>query len=558
MAQESTDDLLVDLGARRFSVAFSVLFFAFGTAAGFLLAFTGLGFLEDSAGVIAGVFLVLVLALALAGLGIFVMRRRILSRLFGLAESQIDVFAGPLAAVAEGAARRDPEHAAVSARRLIQVALARYAWLATRRWILTSLTALIAAMAALAGTALLFKQNALLGEQIVLLAEQNGRIQQQNEVLDRQTTLLSQDIELTEAARNAALAVEVTSVAALLGEAADRAAAGGAGSLAEILPVIDVHRDLERSLVFRVIAVSQAFRPYRFLEPGLNAADDADRIRYALFAQRDTAPEVWARVAAANGWDDAPVTSRLIDRPASPERGQLLRVLLANGVHDFDLFSFYGLDLGFAYAHSLTMTLASLRHAMLSFADLSHGSLVQTDLSGARLSGVRFRRAQILRCTFSSIAPQDVRAPFSTDQPISYSTEIAGADFSNALIVDTAFVRVQAIATIFQRALMIAPDFTGAALSVANFQGAILVNPRWQGAVLVEANFDGAFVFGADPLAQIAREAAEDTFDPGRYRAEPVDAETALAGSDWDYLTPEGLAEMTHGGQAWRLVRLQP
>lgn len=559
MANETTDDLLVDLGARRFSVAFSVMFFVFGTAAGFLLAFTGLGFLEDSAATIAGVFLVLIVALALAGLGVYALRRRILSRLFGIAQAQVDVFAGPLAEVAAGAARRDPEQAAQSARRLIQVALARYAWLATRRWIITSLTALIAAMAALAGTALLFKQNALLGEQIVLLAEQNWRIQQQNELLDRQTMMLSQDIELTEAARNAGLAVEVTSVAALLGEAADRAtAAGGTGTSTEVLPVIDVRRDLERSLIFRVIAVSQAFRPYRFLEPGINVANDADRIRHALFAQRDAAPDVWARVAQANGWEDADLGTRLIDRPASPERGQLLRVMLANGVHDLDLFNFYGLDLSFAYAQSLSVTLTSLRHAMLPFADLSYASLAQTDLSGARLSSVRFRRAQILRCILSSIAPQDVREPFSTDQAISFSTEIAGADFSNALIVDTTFARAQAIAAIFDRALMIAPDFTGTALSVASFHGAILVNPRWQGAFLAEANFDGAFVFGADPLGQMAAEAATDTFSGDRYRAEPVDAQTVLAGSDWDYLTPDGLTEMTHGLQAWRLVRVQP
>ncbi|MCB1362041.1 MAG: hypothetical protein KDJ96_13690, partial [Rhodobacteraceae bacterium] len=152
MEQDQTGELLVDLSASRFSVAFSILFFAFGIAAGFLLAFSGLGFLQDSAGVIAGVFLVALCLLALAGLVLYLLRDRILTRLFGLAGAQVDVIATPLAEVAQGAARRDPEQAAQSARRLIQVALARYAWLATRRWIMTSLTALIAAMAALAGT----------------------------------------------------------------------------------------------------------------------------------------------------------------------------------------------------------------------------------------------------------------------------------------------------------------------------------------------------------------------------------------------------------------------
>lgn len=63
----------------------------------------------------------------------------------------------------EGAVQRDPTAAVAAARELVQLAPARYSWVTARRWIVASLTALIAAMAELAGTALLFKQNQLLG-----------------------------------------------------------------------------------------------------------------------------------------------------------------------------------------------------------------------------------------------------------------------------------------------------------------------------------------------------------------------------------------------------------
>ena len=552
MEQQSTDDLLVDLSASRFSVAFSVMFFVFGTAAGFLLAFSGFGFLEDSAGVIAGVFLVALSVIALSGIALFLLRNRILTRLFGIAGAQIDVIAGPLADVAQGAARRDPEQAAQSARRLIQVALARYAWLATRRWIMTSLTALIAAMAALAGTALLFKQNAL-------LAEQNTRISQQTTLLDAQTQLLTLDIQLSEAARNAALAVEVTSVAALLGEAIDRVAAAHAddpGIEAGVVPVLDPRTDLDRSVLFRIIAVSQALRPYRFLDPGFNEADDDDLMRHAMAARRDILPAAWARMAVQNGWSEPGAAAGLIDRPASPERGQLLRVMLGNGLRDLELPGFYGLDLSFAYARGLDVAGASMQNADLAYADLTDGHIVQTDLRGAVLANARFRRAQVLRARLDALPGTEARAPYATDQLSAYVTRLTGADFSGALIVDSNFSGADAVASLFDNALVVSADFSVTALGGASFRNAVLVAPVWDGAQLNSGDFDGAVLFGADPLADLEQRAAPGTFRPDRYRAAPVTLETALAGMRWASPDLATLQALVGDSPGWRLIRV--
>ncbi len=287
------------------SVLFPLLIFGFGTAAGVLLAFTGAGFIEDSGGLVVTVFLSALLVVAGLGGLIFAFRRPILRRLFGYADTQVELFADPLSRVATGTLARDAEAATAAARDLVALGLARYSWLAARRWVIASLTALIAAMAALAGTALLFKQNALLQVQTELLSQQNDKIEAQG-------ILLAQDVQLAEAQRNAQLAVEITGIAALIGQATEDAAArfrAEAPDLAAaqdpydgMVNVLDPVTDLDRSLVLRIVSASRAARPYRFLDQGLRPDDPDDKLRVAFQRRRDDLPAAWSRLSAARGW----------------------------------------------------------------------------------------------------------------------------------------------------------------------------------------------------------------------------------------------------------------
>jgi len=522
MAEEQPVADLIDEAPRGFSVAFALFFFAFGIAAGFLLAFTGLGFLEDSAGVIAGVFLGTILITAVVGMVLLLFRRRILRALFGMAEVQVEHLAGPLAGVAQGVALRDPEAAVGSANRLIRAVMARYAWLSTRRWIMTSLTALIAAMAALAGTALLFKQNGLLGQQMVLMAEQNRRIAQQNALLEQQS-------ELAEAARNAGLASEVSVVVGLLGEATDSLAEGGRLDTA----------DLPRSLVFRLIDLSQRLRPYRFLDPGINAANDDDHGQIAMRQRRAVLASAWERIATENGWSGEPAPIDLIDRAASPERGQLLRAMLASGIHDFTGLIAGRLNLEFAYGPRLNIEDAVMQRVEMPFGDLSHAQMHGVDLRGARLPNIRFRGADLQDVTFAGLPGVE--------------TDLVGADFSGAALTGCAFSRAFAMAAVFEDALLIGVDFRDVGLAAASLRNAVLIAPRWEGALLAYADLDGAYVFGADPLAEIA--AATQGFDPGLYRADPVAVQAVVDATIWSYHDAALIAARTGGAQAWRLVR---
>jgi len=68
-------------------------------AAGILAAFSGFGFLQDSAALIATVFLSALLVVALLIVILFAARKVVWSWLFGFAEVQIEQLANPLASV---------------------------------------------------------------------------------------------------------------------------------------------------------------------------------------------------------------------------------------------------------------------------------------------------------------------------------------------------------------------------------------------------------------------------------------------------------------------------
>jgi uncharacterized protein YjbI with pentapeptide repeats len=494
------------------------LIFVFGIAAGFLIAFSGLGFLQDSGSIIISIFLIVLSVVAIIGLLIFLFRHTIMTRLFGVAETQIELFADPLSRVAEGAVARDPEKATLAARDLAQLALARYTWLTTRRWIIASLTGLIAAMAALAGTALLFKQNQLIEVQSRLLSEQNQRIVEQ-------TGLLAQQVELAEAQRNAALAVEVTQIAAALGQIADQAQnqdGNTQSGLIQMTNLIDPLTQLPGTMILRVVAASRAMQPYRFLDSGLHSGNDNDKSRQAMLRRRADLPETYDRMAEAFGWTDDAGQKQLISRPASPERGQLMTALFLSGIRRFEVLNHFGLDLAFAYLPDSDLILLTLQGARLSYADFTGSHISGCDFGAAYLENTRFTAARIDNTSFASVPGKNANPPYPSIEG-TYQTYLAGADFDQSVLVDVDFSGAYLTATTFRAATLMRPVFQNADLGAASLAGAVLIAPIWDGAYLKSTDFSGAIVFGEDALAQIAAKAAPGTFVASRYALEPID-----------------------------------
>lgn len=560
------------LSSHRVSSPIGLLIFGFGAAAGFLIAFSGLGVIDDMLGITMLVFLVVLVFIGAFGAVVFLFRKPLMRRLFGFAETQLELFSRPLAEVARSAINRDPLSATEAARDVVHMALARYAWLSTRRWVITSLTALIAAMAALAGTALLYKQNVLLEEQRDLMVAQNAHIAAQNTQIDQQIalaqtqeTLSRYQVQLAEAARNAQLVVAISDIAAELGRALDRAMAKQAALMGDetrdyinTVPVLDPLLDLDLGLIMRIGSASQAAKPYRFLETGTLAQDQPAVLREAM-ERRSDLPATLAIMAEGLGWKARPEeTLKLNDRPASPERGQLLRALASAGIHNFEMLSFYQLDLSYAHAPAIQLNLSSFQVAELSYADFTLGTMIESDFGAASLVSTRFRRALIRDTSFSSIPGDRIRPPYGGGIDI-YPTNLAGTDFSGAYVLDSGFREVNGTAAIFDGAALIGCDFGAAGIAASTFIGALLVDPVFDGADLRSVDFDRAIVAGEDFLTLTAAAAAPGTFIAERYRLDKATLEDAFALEPlFLHDAPEPFLERLAGRGLYRVTRIQP
>lgn len=548
MTEESADASAPRLVLTRLPMVFSVLVFGFGLAAGFLLAFSGYG-LQDSAALVIMVFLVLIGCTLILGAVVFLFRKPLWRRVFGVAESHLEQFAAPLERVARYAADRDPTGAVKAAGELVHLGLARYAWLSTRRWVLASLTGLIAAMAALSGTALLFRQNQLIEAQSQLLTEQNTRI-------GEQTVLLEQQVELAEAARNAELAVEITNIAALLGAALDAAQPdnGSGADIATLVPVLDPAADISQSLRMRIISASRASKPYRFLEPPLRAYDTVDKIRVASARRKDDLPQFHAGAQAAFRWAEPSDRLRLIDRPSSPERAHLLQVMIGSGLRDLETLNFYGLDLSFAHADDMSVLGVSMQGASLSYASFRRAHIMQSDFGGASLENSRFEGARIQDTTFAAVDATRGKGPW-VDTPQVFATALAGASFRDSYLRGVDFTGAQVMAADFDGATLDGVDFSGAFIGGATFRGAVIVEASFAGTALQSVDLDGAYVTRADFIDWLATQAAPGSFVPDRFEIAPSTSDALYkVDSAFRELPPDRLGD---GAPAvWRITRV--
>lgn len=557
----------------RLPMAFGLVMFGFGLAGGFLLTFSGYG-LEDSAELIVTMFLGLILVLCVVGAILYLFRKPLMRRAFGVADSQLELFATPLARVAEGAAERDPTGTIAAARELAQLSFARYAWLSTRRWLLATLTGLIAAMAALSGTALLFKQNQHLEEQVGLMKIQNTAIARQLDVAELQTdrvaeqnALLATQVELAEAARNAEIAVEITNIAGLLGQALSRRNArdradgieGPDDPWAAFVPVMDPVTDIDQSLLMRIVSASRASKPYRFLQPLYVARDTGSKIRQALKRRPDLFANNPQLSAQMNEGRDVDAQS-LIDLPASPERAQLLEAMINSGLRALEVFNFYGLDLSFAHANDLRLFAVSMQGAQMSYASLARAELIEVDLRGASLENARLTSANIRDSRFGSVLGDEANGPYRRDGDF-FPSFLAGTSFEDALIRDTTFDATRAVAVSFDGATLQDVSFAFAGLNAGTFRDAVILSADFTGAGLRSVDFDGAFVLRPDFLDMLTEVAEPDSFRADRYEIEerPVaDLMAALStGALAIYDTPQQIADLAGGSfTVWRIRRV--
>lgn len=526
------------------------LIFLLGVVTGFPAATLGVAFFIDNAVPVFGAIVgVLVIALSIIGL-ILVFRKRIWAAIFKRGEVEAARIATPLTNVARFTAEQKLGEAALAARELVEMGISRYAWITTRRWMLATLTALVAAIAALAGAALLFQQNQLLRSQADLLAEQNQRISEQ-------TTLLQAQIQLGEAQRSTSIVPEILSIGAAIGEET-------ALLVTDERPVpIFFANELSLALRARIIAATNAARPYRHLISALSGLSQIDLIAAAVKRRTDLP----TTIADYQAWQErqplavplealgAPAGD-LTDREVSPERGQLISLLFNSRILDTEELSFNGADFSFAEVHQPALGPMTFRHAKLRFADFSNIELQDVNFGAAFLDHTRFRFSRLSGVKFSSLRPAEIVPPFSPDPAVPlWHTQMNGVDFNGAYIDKSHFVGIQALGAIFDNTIILDTSFNDAALAASTFRNAVLHGCTFEGASLASVDFDGAIVFEPDFLETLA--ASATNFVAGRYRLE------AISFADMEYHphaldAPEELVAALVSGEIipYRVVRI--
>ncbi len=206
-------------------------------------------------------------------------------------------------------------------------------------------------------------------------------------------------------------------------------------------------RALSPQLIGRIVALSKALKPYRFLE-------------------NDT------------------ITSR----PSSPERGQLLLSLVASKLHRSTYDQLF-LSADFSYA---TLENVNLDGAYLSNVNLAHARFESVSLSGADLRNANFESAEWSDTHVLFTSAHSRRANFDFvnfhDATIR-SSDLSGGSFRYANFTGARLQRV-----VFREGFFHQAKFPLAAADSLNFDQSTLLGTRFSLAARASFSFEGARV----------------------------------------------------------------
>ena len=201
-------------------------------------------------------------------------------------------------------------------------------------------------------------QNDLVSNQNAMLNNQNGLFQNQNQLVEQQNNRIVQQTELIEADRRSSLVFLMSNIMDKVDE--------------EIKNKENSQRSLSFELIGRITALSQSLKPYKYLK-----------------------------------------NDRLIRKPLSPERGQLLLALVntrLDTTNTYDLifentkFSRSDLQearLSHAYLVGARLNNANMEEVLLKEANLQGAKLQSADLQEANLKGANLQKATLRKANLN-------------------------------------------------------------------------------------------------------------------------------------------------------------
>jgi len=246
----------------------------------------------------------------------------------------------------------------------------------------------------------------LLYNQNRLLNIQNDKISEQTILFNKQTELIDQQLLLSEASRRSGQMVLLSEILKDINT--------------ELEKKDNLERILSNSLVGRIISLTESTKPYRYLENGV-----------------------------------------LIEKPLSPERGQLLFAIAESKIDTsfvrqniFNRANFYYSDL-----KNYDLFNFYLAGAHLNYSNLSNSTIRNCDFSGSEINAVDFSNAKIRHSSF-------------------YKSNMLHVNFNNATIYSSSFKKSNISYTNFQEAMIYKVSFEQANLSEAIFNDATISSTR--------------------------------------------------------------------------------
>lgn len=263
-----------------------------------------------------------------------------------------------------------------------------FIWGRLRNWWWNWILGIFVSLGGLTGTILLINQNQLLEAQNRKIDDQTGLLKAQNELVNRQ-------MQLEEASRRSALVVLMSNIMDKVDREIESQQVGLTTKQKE-----NKKYKLSKSLIGQIAALSYSFKPYRYMDG-------------------DT----------------------LIDRPLSPERGQLL-ITLSLLPFDSETFELIFENALFESAdlQNATLTYAYLNHINLNGADLSGADLSRSYFLSANLEGANLEGALLL---FSDWTEADLSGANLTGAVLHFlnltGANLTGANLTNTYALNTNF-----------------------------------------------------------------------------------------------------------------------
>jgi uncharacterized protein YjbI with pentapeptide repeats len=224
---------------------------------------------------------------------------------------------------------------------------------------------------------------------LLVLSVQTYILNNQNTLLRYQNNRLDQQVNLEEGNRRSSLVFLMSNLMDKIGDETNQ---------------LNNNGRLSESLISRIISLSQAFRPYRYLE-----------------------------------------NDQLIKQPLSPERGQLLLSLINSNLKievyqkifskaNFSYSDLQGANLVDAYLREINMQYANLEGANLQGADLDYANISFANLQNSDFKNATLNHSRLVQANLNGASLEDIEMRYGDMRKANLSNAFFGGDFSNTTL----------------------------------------------------------------------------------------------------------------------------